>query len=145
MFSHWAYILIGNNNTGKTTFQKYLLWHLCGQRYARLRRNLIQPISHPQAPKNLATIFTCNRSFQEKRGEYKSIDYYFGHFFKEADICILSSHAHGSAKEVAEMIQALKRRCYNVAGVFWSNAFDHDAKTIALLPWNEVLWFENPR
>lgn len=145
MFSHWAYILIGNNNTGKTSFQKYLVWHLCGQRYSRLRRNVIQPISHPQAPKGLATIFTCNRSFQEKRSEYKSVEYYFRHFFKEADICILSSHTHGSAEEVAEMIQALKRRCYNVAGVFWSNAFDDDARAIALLQWNEVLWVENPR
>lgn len=76
--------------------------------------------------------------------KYKSIRYYFKHFFKDADICVLSSHAHGSASEIAEMIQELKQRCYNVAGVFWSNGFDDDARQIAMLPWTELLWVENP-
>ena len=145
MFSNWAYILIGNNNTGKTSFQRNLVSHLCGQTYARLPRNTVLNITHAQAPRSMATIFTCNRSFQEKRSEYKSIAHYFKHFFKEADVCILSSHANGaSAAQVADMINKLKRRCYNVAGVFWSNAFDADAKEIAQLPWNEILWIENP-
>jgi hypothetical protein len=42
------------------------------------------------------------------------------------------------------MIRNLKRRCYNVAGVFWSNSFDPAAEEICLLPWNELLWIENP-
>ena len=29
MLSYWAYILIGNNDTGKTSFQKYLVSDLC--------------------------------------------------------------------------------------------------------------------
>jgi len=145
VFSYWAYILIGNNNTGKTSFQRKLVSHLCGQPYTRLPRNVVLPITYPQAPRSLATIFTCNRSFQETRSEYKSVAYYFKHFFKEADICILLSHANGtSAEEIAEMIVKLKRRCYNVAGVFWSNAFDADAKGITNLPWNENLWIDNP-
>jgi hypothetical protein len=145
MFSRWAYILIGNNDTGKTGFQRELISHLCGQRYARLPRNIVSNITHPRAPKAFATIFTSNRSFQEKLSEYKSVDYYFRHFFRDAEICILSSHAHGdSAKQIAEMIRNLKRRCYNVAGVFWSNAFDDGAQEITLLPWTEVLWVENP-
>ena len=145
MFSYWAYILIGNNNTGKTTFQRNLVSNLCGQAYTRLPRNVLLNITHPQAPRSLATIFTSNRSFQEKRSEYKSVAYYFKHFFKEADICILSSHANGaSADQIAEMVVKLKHRCYNVAGVFWSNAFDADAKEITNLPWNEILWIENP-
>ena len=145
MFSHWAYILLGNNNTGKTSFQRNLVSHLCGKSYARLPRNIVKEITHPRAPKGLRTIFTCNRSFQEKRSEYKSIDYYFKHFFRDADVCMLSSHTTDDAsQQIAEMIQMLKRRCYNVAGVFWSNAFDNEAQEITLLPWNEVLWIENP-
>lgn len=42
------------------------------------------------------------------------------------------------------MIQHLKRRCYNVAGVFWSNAMDRHTEKITQLPWNELLWIENP-
>ena len=145
MFSHWAYILIGNNNTGKTSFQRNLVSHLTGQYYARLPRNIVKDIKHPRVPRGLKTIFTCNRSFQEKRSEYKSVDYYFKHFFKDADACILSSHTGNDAtREIAEMIQMLRRRCYNVAGVFWSNAFTDAAQEIALLPWNELLWIENP-
>jgi hypothetical protein len=145
VFSHWAYILIGENNTGKTSFQRNLVSHLCGKRYMRLPRNIVKEINHPRAPKALATIFTCNRSFQEKRSEYRSIEYYFKHFFQDADVCVLSSHTHGkSAEEIAEMIQMLKRRCYNVAGVFWSNSFDGKAREITLLPWSEILWIENP-
>lgn len=145
VFSHWTYILIGEDKTGKTSFQRNLVSHLCGKRYAHLRRNIVTDIAHPRAPRGFATIFTCNRSFQEKRSEYKSIRYYFKHFFKDADVCVLSSHTRGkSAEEIAEMIRMLKRRCYNVGGVFWSNAFNDEAKDITLLPWNEILWLENP-
>src|ERR1039458_4265016 len=74
MFSYWAYVLIGNDKTGKTSFQRNLVSHLCGKRYTRLP----------------------------------------------------------------------KRRYYNVAGIFLSNAVDKEAREIALLPWSEVLWIENP-
>ncbi|MGB8541026.1 MAG: hypothetical protein WCD49_05235 [Candidatus Acidiferrales bacterium] len=145
MFSRWAYILIGQDRTGKTSFQKNLIFYLCNERKRRLDTDIVTDITHPRAPKNLLTIFTCNRSYQEKLKQYKSIDNYFKRFFKEADICVLSSHtSHKSAQHVAEMIRKLKRRCYNVAGVFWSNAYDQNAREIALLPWNEVLWIENP-
>jgi hypothetical protein len=33
MFSYWAYILIGNNETGKTSFQRYLVSDLCNKQY----------------------------------------------------------------------------------------------------------------
>ena len=145
MFSKWAYVLIGDNNSGKTSFQRGLVNVLCANRYKRLRRNTVKDIVHPRAPKRLMTLFTCNRSFQEKREEYKSVGRYFRLYFKEADICILSSHAHGnSKKDVIEMIAELQQRCYNVAGVFWSNSFTSDAQKIALLPWQERMRIDNP-
>jgi len=145
MTSHWAYILIGNNNTGKTSFQKHLLAELCGKQYDRLPSNAANPVTHPRAPRNFATLFTSNRSYQEKLAEYRSVDNYFANFFQDADVCILSSHTSGdSRKHVDEMIRHLWRRCYNVAGVFWSNAFDNNAEEIALLPWQERLWIHNP-
>jgi len=54
IISKWAYILIGDDRAGKTTFQKHLM--------------------------------------QEKMGEYQSVENYFNHYFKDADIAILSSH-----------------------------------------------------
>ena len=48
MLSYWAYILIGDNDTGKTGFQKYLVSELCGRRYKRLRRNLVRG-HHPSS------------------------------------------------------------------------------------------------
>lgn len=145
MFSRWAYVLLGNNNTGKTSFQRDLVSHLCDKRYERLPRNIVKEIRNPRAPKQFTTIFTCNRSFQEKRREYVSISNYFRQFFKDADVCVLSSHTDDASHgEIAEMIQHLKHRCYNVAGVFWSNAFEGEVREITLLPWNEILWIENP-
>jgi hypothetical protein len=145
MFSRWAFILIGNNDTGKTSFQKYLVAELCNVHYKRLRRNMVTPVTHRRAPRKWETIFTCNRSYQEKLREYRSVEYYFEHFFQEADICFLSSHSHGDAREhVEQMIRELQRRHYNVASVFWSNAFDEEARMISQLPWQERLWIDNP-
>lgn len=145
MFSSWAYILVGDNNTGKTSFQRYLVEALCSERYDRLPRNIVKEIKHPRAPKKLNTLFTINRSYQEKMNEYKSIENYFKSFFKDADICILSSHSHAnSIQHVEKMMGELASKAYNVAGVFWSNDFGTDAKQIAALPWQERLWIENP-
>jgi hypothetical protein len=142
MFSYWAYILIGRNETGKTTFQRQLIHHLCGVRYDRLPINVVNSITHPRCPRGLQTIFTSNRSYQEKLSKYKSVSRYFERFFNEADLCILSSHARKS--DLSEMIHQLRRYFYNVAGVFWSNADDDQARNIALLPWDEVLRINNP-
>ncbi len=146
MFSNWAYILIGDNDTGKTSFQRYLVEFLCGQTYTRLPRNVVKQITHPRAPKRLETLFTANRSYQEKLGEYKSVQNYLKKFFEDADICILSSHSHGSSiDDVREMFTGLTSSGYNVAGVFWSNAFGDSSKAISRdIPWQERLWIENP-
>lgn len=145
MFSNWAFILIGDNNTGKTSFQRFLVEALCDEHYNRLPRNIVKQINHPRAPRKLSTLFTANRSYQEKQTEYKSVENYFSSFFKDSDICILSSHSHGhSIQHVQKMMEELAARAYNVAGVFWSNDFGTDAKNISALPWQERLWVENP-
>lgn len=145
MFSNWAYILIGDNNTGKTSFQKYLVEALCQETYTRLPRNIVKNITHPRAPKGLNTLFTANRSFQEKRVEYINPKNYIKNFFKDADICILSSHSHGSSiQDVQIMMEELKSRMYNVAGVFWSNDYSQESSEISKLHWQERLWINNP-
>jgi len=146
MFSRWAYVLIGNDKTGKTSFQRNLIDELCNEKKDRLTPNTLYRISHPRAPKCLQTVFTCNRSYQEKIDKYISVENYFKEFFREADICFLSSHTEGPAHEdIEEIINQLKMRCYNVAGIFWSNSFNKEAMRISLLPWQERLWISNPR
>jgi hypothetical protein len=142
MFSYWAYVLVGEDETGKTTFQRNLIRFLCGQQYNRLPSNVVNGITHPRCPRGLETLFTANRSFQEKKSKYKSIENYFAHFFKDADLCFLSSHSR--QQDVAEIIRQLRRRCFNVAGVFWSNAYREEEQEIVALPWTEVLWIHNP-
>jgi hypothetical protein len=144
MFSSWAYILVGDDKTGKTSFQRYLIEALCGEKYDRLPRNIVKIINHPRTPKRLQTIFTMNRSYQEKLSEYKSVGNYFDFSFKDADICILSSHSHtDSVLHIEEMIAQLKAKAYNVAAIFWSNDFEAEAKKIAELHWQERFWIEN--
>ncbi len=144
MLSYWAYILIGNNDTGKTSFQKYVVSELCDQRYKRLPRNLVSDITHPRMPRGVATLSTMNRSYQES-AKYKDVANFFQEHFKEAEICILSSHAHKPAiDELREMIHQLRRLAYNVAAVFFSNGYKEDAAEISLLDWDERLWLDNP-
>ncbi|MDP3700744.1 MAG: hypothetical protein Q8R72_07545 [Hylemonella sp.] len=147
MFSNWAYILVGDNNTGKTSFQRYLIQALCGKEYGRLPRNVVNDITHPRAPKKLETLFTVNRSYQETASEYRSVPNYFAKFFEDADICILSSHSHGTAiDEIRQMHEHLISNAYNVAGVFWSNDFGVESQRISKeIPWQERLWVDNPR
>lgn len=74
MLSKWAYILIGNDQTGKTTFQKALIKELCGYEISRLDVNLIHNINHPDSPRKLKTLSTMNRSYQEKIDLYGSVE-----------------------------------------------------------------------
>ena len=119
-----------------------MIYHLCNIVYERLTRNVVNNIVHPVAPRVLRTLFTANRSYQENRSEYKSVDRYMREFFQEADVCVLSSHPERG--EITEMINGLRMRCYNVAGVFWSNSYGTPAQNIATLSWDEVLRIENP-
>ncbi|MBG0810335.1 hypothetical protein IY145_13225 [Methylosinus sp. H3A] len=145
MLSYWAYILIGNNDTGKTSFQKHLVSDLCNLQYQRLPRNFLTDITHPRMPRGVATLSTMNRSYQEKIVDYGDVASFFQSHFKEADICILSSHAHTpSIDHVRDMIRELRRRAYNVAAVFFSNGYNNEAAEISLLDWDERLWLDNP-
>ncbi len=145
MLSYWAYILIGNDSTGKTSFQRYLVSELGNQQYTRLPRNLLTDITHPQMLRGIATLSTMNRSYQEKKSEYRNVAGFFRNYFQEADICVLSSHTNGTAiDDIREMIRQLRLRAYNVAAVFFSNGFDSDAEQISLLDWDERLWLNNP-
>jgi ABC-type oligopeptide transport system ATPase subunit len=71
--SKQLFLLIGNNNTGKTTVQKTIIKLLCGLEYDKLRTNKLIPISNICLLKMADNIFFANRSFQEKIEEYKSV------------------------------------------------------------------------
>lgn len=143
MLSYWAYILIGNNDTGKTCFQKYLVSELCGREYKRLPRNLVTDIVHPRMPRGISTLSTMNRSYQEVP-KYGNVANFFQYHFAEADICILSSHVQKPAiNQLSQMIRELRLRAYNVAAVFFSNGFNKDAANVSLLKWDDRLWLDN--
>src|ERR1035441_879580 len=91
--ARWIFVLIGNNNSGKTTFQKHLVWLLADvDRYDKLHCNLTFPIKHPHLIRKIETISIGNRSIQEKLDAYISVDEYFQKHFEPADICFVSTH-----------------------------------------------------
>ena len=146
MFAYWAYVLIGNNDTGKTSFQRNLVFELSGVLKGRLATNLRSIITHPRMPRGVETLSTMNRSYQEKIADYGSVSDFFANHFQDASICILSSHTHAPAeRHLQEMITELRLRHYNVAGVFFSNGNMDEASKISLLDWDDRLWVENPR
>lgn len=147
MIAKTAYILIGDNNTGKTNFQKYLIWHLCGDdKFNRLHTNLVHNINHRDSPRKLKTLFTMNRSIQEKMTDtYLTIDNYFLSFFKNADVCILSSHSHNPCiNDIRQMIEHLNKRYYNTSVVFFSNHLNTSTEEISQLQWQERILIKNP-
>ena len=138
------FILIGDNNTGKTTVQKLLIDKLCGYRYARLPVNLQGPINHTDIKRKYRTISFGNRSYQEKKPLYKTVDNYFKNHFKDADIAFISSHLVPA--DIEEMIRNGQQRFFNVTGIFFSNSIDHNRtvnEQIAALAWHERLLIEN--
>lgn len=144
----WAYVLIGDNNTGKTTFQKEIIKCINFIEYQKLAkklpRNIIIPVIIRIGNNNTKEIFFMNRSYQENVNEYKTIQNFFKSKFKEADACILSSHL--DIKEIKQMIIELKKRFYNVCGVFFENSIAKNKsvnENIALLEWDERYLIEN--
>jgi len=145
----WAYILVGENNTGKTTLQKEIISLVAFADYEKLKCNLLFNVITPIGSKNTKTISIMNRSFQEKLGDYQSLPNFFNSHFQEADACILSSHiAEAKYKAtITDMIVELKKRFYNVCGVFFENSISHDKEAnqeIALLDWDEKYSIKNP-
>ena len=139
---HQAYVLLGNNNTGKTTFQKNLIEFLTGQKYERLDCN--KTFEFRNANGEVKGIFVMSRSFQEKTDLYVDIENYFNRFFIEKEYAILSSHLE--TIDICELIKQLKKKWYNVNAVFFLNSLENDRmdnKNISLLDWDSRIVVQN--
>jgi Cdc6-like AAA superfamily ATPase len=144
LISKQLFILIGDDKTGKTTLQKYIIEKVSKANYERLPTNLEFEIKYSEINKKYKTISFGNRSFQEKISEYGSVENYFKNFFKSSDISFISSHL--SVKDIDEMIINGHKYFYNVTGIFWSNSIENDHlknSKISLLNWDERLIIEN--
>ncbi|HNU61731.1 MAG TPA: hypothetical protein PKL04_05995 [Methanofastidiosum sp.] len=138
----WAYILIGDNNTGKTLFQKEIIYLLTSYQYERLECNIDFIVSINSLRSK--TLFVMSRSFQEKHSEYITVSNYFENYFKPCDICILSSHLIRT--DIESFIIECKKRYYNICGVFWENSIsknESDNSLISSLDWNKRIIIEN--
>ena len=94
---------------------------------------------------HLISNYITNYNKHKKKEEYKSVHEYFEKYFKDADICILSSHL--VVADVAEMINEAKARFYNVSGVFFSNSIEAEKNLnseISKLDWDKRIVLENP-
>ncbi len=143
--SKQLFILIGDDRTGKTTLQKFLIDRLCGLNYERLPVNELFKITHPKIQRKHQSISFGNRSYQEKIKEYQTVDNYFQNDFKPADIAFISSHLVVS--HIQQMIANGRNMFYNVNGIFWTNSIDSNKaenSTISSLEWNERFVIENP-
>jgi len=140
------FILIGDDRTGKTTLQKLLIRKLHGADYidGKLKTNLSFNIHHPEIKRKYKTVSFANRSYQEKIGDYESIENYFAKFFTDADIAFISSHLVHD--DIEEMIRRGKNRFFNVYGVFFTNSIrpENANSQISELNWDERFVIENP-
>lgn len=137
-------IFNGNDRTGKTTIQKHLLKDLCGQSYKRLVTNIMFDIIHPDIKKKYKNASFGNRSFQEKKKKYISVENYFKNFFRDADVAFISSHL--VIEDIKQMIDIGKSRSFEVIGVFFSNSIKYNPvenSQISLLNWDKRLKIKN--
>jgi hypothetical protein len=144
--SKWLFILIGNDQTGKTILQKEILKRLTTEnRDDRLDCNLEFEITHPHIKRKIRTFFIGNRSYQEKSDDYGSVEDYYRNQFGDADIAIISSHLN--IDDVRRMISEGHKRFYNVIGVAFTNSIassPSENQGIADLNWDERWIANNP-
>ena len=143
--SRLLFVLIGNDLTGKTSLQKKLIERIQGAIYDRLPVNKLFEIQHSEIKRKYKNVSFGNRSYQEKIGDYISVENFFQNHFATADIAFISSHLVEA--DIRLMIEHGHRRFYNVYGVFFSNSIEvsnHENSQISLLNWDERLFIENP-
>lgn len=140
------FVLIGNDKTGKTTFQKRLIEKLHGITYTKLECNNAYNVKPELIDNKHLKISYANRSYQEKSGDYGgTVDNYFAKHFNPMDIAVISSHL--DRNDVEDILRNGKQKFYNVIGVFFTNSIminpDINAD-ISALNWDERLIVENP-
>lgn len=164
--SKWMFLLIGDNETGKTTIQKALIELLNGGVYDRLPSNQAYDVTHPCFLKKCRRFFVGGRSYQElltkdentNKGEntYTSVEQYFERRIDPAvlptipavppnvDLGFIASHLDGIV--IDEMIRHAHRRFWNVGGIFLTNSLAANPQVnaaISELPWDERWVAEN--
>ena len=144
LLSRWLFVLIGNNDSGKTSFQRHLISYLCDLTYVKLRCDKVFEVRHPRAPRNFATIFCANRSYQEKRDENGTVENYVTSVVCDADVTIVATHAGiNDMQDVQDLLRFGRRSGYNVAAVFFENALTSITTDISELDWQERLLIRN--
>lgn len=143
MFSYWAFVLVGKDRTGKTTIQRHIASELCNIPDPKpLPSNSYYAVCDSRLPPTLATLFVMNRSLNEQK--FTTVKEFFSKGFRDADLCVMAAHSDDLVV-IREMIEELRRRCYNVAGVFMSNDDFANLSKVSMLDWDERLWFMNHR
>lgn len=142
------FVLIGNDKTGKTTFQKRLIEELHGITYSRLDCNNAYSVKPDLLDGKQFKISYSNRSYQEKTNKYYggTVDKYFSDkHFNPTDVAIISTHLN--KQDVEDILRNGKERFYNVIGVFFTNSIAVNPglnAQISALNWDERLVVENP-
>ena len=85
-----VYILLGDDKSGKTTFQKYLIEELLGIKYTRMQSDLLIDVSSKY---KYPYIYFIGRSIQERPKIYKKLEQHINKIMECTDTCFfLSSH-----------------------------------------------------
>ena len=112
----------------------------------KLPRDTVFQVRHPRAPRNFATLFCANRSYQEKRNENGTVENYISSIVRDADVTIVATHAGSNdIQDVQDLIRFGRRRGYNVAAVLFENALSSVTADISEFDWQERLLIRNPR
>jgi hypothetical protein len=143
-----SFVLIGNNNNGKSELQRCIVDILTGNPCQRLNVNTEYDVAAWNgAHSEHIHVRFMSRSFQEIAGNYANgtIEEYFNNTARDCNVWILSSHLDVAV--IQTMIEELHKRFFNVSGVFFQNSVERnpaDNQQISQLCWDQRIFLDNP-
>ncbi len=113
-----VYILLGDDKSGKTTFQKYLIEELLGIKYDRMQSDLLINIGHTKCKYH--SIYFIGRSIQERDKVHQNIKKHVNQVMQYQDACFFFS-SHLVYDDIIKLFNSIKVWTDNITFIYLTN------------------------
>ena len=114
-----VYILLGDDKSGKTTFQKYLIEELLGIKYSRMQSDLVLDVRHTKC--KYPYIYFIGRSIQERNKVHENIEKHVNQVMQCEDTCFFLSSHIVVYDDIRKLVSAIKAWTDNITFIYLIN------------------------